>query len=127
MIFNSLNDDHFQGKWIYIPPDKIKIVVNETVDSKKKEVLFPVILNHNNRKRRKEIWAKAALGIEAIKHEERDKVEKMLKKALETVRTDRKDISDKLEDDGGRVQITYDTIATFGDFESVNNTVLTSI
>lgn len=113
----GFKDSDFSGNWVQIDPGKIQII-SDTEDSQKKTVLFPIIINPNDRKKRKEIWAKAG-GVSLptppiLTTDERKMVESLLEKALSEVQEQSGEESKtKVEDEAGRVQITLKTIATF--------------
>lgn len=113
----GFQDDEFSGKWVRIDPNRIQIIP-DTEDNQKKTVLFPIIINPNDRRKRKEIWAKAGVvslpALPTTTTEERESVELLLKEALSEVQKESKEESKtKVEDQSGRVQITLKTIATF--------------
>ncbi len=81
--------------------------------AEQRAILFPVVLNHRSQSKRKEIWAKASLNREAVSAEERAAVEAMLMEALADVAEEGLRNVTKVEDEGGRVQLSIDTIAAF--------------
>ena len=94
------------------------MIVPDTDDKKgRKAVLFPAVLN-----RKKKVWVKAGLSDDTgdlelgqgqtSQTQERESVEKMLKKALQVVQSEEK-ASNKAEDKGGRVRITHNTVAVY--------------
>ncbi|MGD2087164.1 MAG: hypothetical protein PVH61_13355 [Candidatus Aminicenantes bacterium] len=108
--------DEFRGKWVYIDPNRISFIF-DTDEKKHYAVLFPVILNPNDEKKRTEIWVKAIKDFSPVPGQERENVEYWLKKALEEVQSRQDQGSEKsrdqVEDKGGRVQITGVTKAIF--------------
>lgn len=107
----GFGDDDFKGNWIYINPKQI-IIISDPEDKEEKTVLFPVILNPDDRKRRTQIWAKAGLVSTTVSARERENVETMLKEVLEKVRSE-KEQSNKVEDKNGRIQVTINTTAVY--------------
>lgn len=110
------SSDEFKGERIYIDPNRIEII-DDTEEKRHKAVLFPVILNPDNEKKRTEIWVKAIKDFSPVPGQERENVEYLLKKALEEIQSERDQGSEKskdqVEDKGGRVQITGVTKAIF--------------
>jgi len=110
------SSNEFRGERIYIDPNRIEII-DDTEKKKHKAVLFPVILNPDDEKKRTEIWVKAIKDFSPASNEERENVEYLLKKALEEVQSEQEQggekSRDQVEDKGGRVQITGVTKAIF--------------
>jgi peptidyl-tRNA hydrolase len=122
----GFKDDDFRGKWVFIDPRRISII-SDTKEGKGRAVLFPAVLNPNDGKRRTEIWVKAGLGTAVITSQERKSLESMLRKALEEVISE-KELSKKVEDNAGRVQITLNTLASFAETpQAVRKVVLGTI
>jgi len=109
-LFGFANDD-FRGRWVFIDPNRISIIPDRE-DGSGSAVLFPAVLNHGDLAHRKEIWIKAGLGVALVRGREREKVESMLRKALEEVRSE-KEFRKTFEDKAGRIQITLNTVAAF--------------
>jgi hypothetical protein len=105
----GFSDDYFRGKWIYIDPHRIEKTVDPE-DGNPQVVFLPLILNPDDPTKRKEIWVKAAPGTAEVVTTERRDVEGMLIKVLEEAE---KPPGKAVEDKGGRVQITLDTVAAF--------------
>jgi len=115
----------FKGKRVFVDPQRISII-SDTKDGKGRAVLFPAILNYKDLKRRTEIWVKAGLGVAMVSEQERESVESMLQKALEEIQKE-KEGGKKVEDEVGRVQITLNTVAAFGDKKAVKKVTLGAI
>jgi hypothetical protein len=122
----------FDGSYIRIDPTKIKVVKDEA-SSKANVVVFPIEINPNDASRAKTLWVKAGRSNEGLPPvREKEGVEKMLKEALEDVKTEKKipepdpsgqtrtskETLPKLEGEGGRIKITRETTAAFADSEA---------
>lgn len=122
----GFSDDAFKGRWVSVDPNRITII-SDTKDGKGRAVLFPVVLNPNDREKCTEIWVKAGLGVAIVPEQERESVESMLMKALEEIKSE-KIPSTKVEDEDGRVQITLNTIAAYSNNQqSATRVVLNAI
>ena len=102
LLFGFNNDD-FHGKRVYVDPRRIEIVP-AAPGSKRKAVLFPIIINRDDPDRRTELWVKATFSKEDA---ERRTAEELLAKALTEVQRERAPRT-KAEDKIGRIQITDD-------------------
>lgn len=99
----GLSNDDFNFKdQIRIDLSRIQIVYDDPQKKEGRAVLFPVIFPATQT----EIWIKAARGI----GKESGDVESMLKKALKEVQTG-KELTNKAEDQDGRVQMSRKTVA----------------
>jgi hypothetical protein len=118
--------DDFNGKRVFIDPNSIQIIADRK-DKKTRAVLFPAILNADDPSRKTKIWIKGVIGVSNVTKEERESVESMLMKALQEMKTQKK-LDSKVEDKFGRIQITQEVIAAFGETqEEVRKVVLGSI
>lgn len=113
----GLADDDFRGRRVSVDLSQIAVITTETRDGRRvPAVIFPVVLNPDGRERRKTLWVKACLGSTRVPGPERRDVEAMLKRALQDVQSKEEPPGDaaegRVEDRGGRVQITTDVVAT---------------
>ena len=119
-VFTSLGDGEFRGDFVYIDPRKIEFVDDEkSRRTARRSVVFPVILNYADPRKKKQIWGKAALSGANVAGKERESVEAMLKQAMVEAKEVTGVMALKVEDDQGRVKVTLDTIATFGEGKAV--------
>ena len=120
----GFSDDHFRGRRVYIDPEEIRIVFDRR-DGEGKAVLFPAILDADDPEKRTQIWVKAGLGVAPIPSQERESVEEMLKEAFEGVKSEKdKEKRKTAEDEGGRVQISFDTIAGFAETQQAAQQII---
>ena len=106
----GLADDAFNGRWVFIDPRRIILIPAK--EDEVQTVLFPVILNPNDRARHTEIWVKAGLTVPIVPAQERQSVESMLRKALTEVKSEKNRARrSRIEDSRGRVRITLNTTA----------------
>lgn len=122
------SDNEFKGKRVYIDPHRITIIP-DTDERKRYTVLFPVILNPDDERKRTEIWVKAISEFSPVPSEERENAEALLKRALEEIQAEQivsdEEKGKKIEDEGGRVQITLNTkaIITSNRYDAVTRSV----
>lgn len=122
----GFSDDDFrkEGVPLYIDPRKIEIIP-DALDSKRKAVLIPVLINPNNPARRTMIWIKAARGEGS--EQGLEMVEALLKNALSEVKSEEQ-APTRTEDAAGRIQMSTTTVAAVGsDKEAVRRAVLIGI
>lgn len=118
----SFSKSDLESRELSIDPNKISVMIEP--DGINKSVLFPVVLNPNNPQKKTTLWVKATNNIANISKDEREDVEKMLKKALDKVKTENK-MNGKVEDKAGRVQVSFTTVAGFArDQKTVENIML---
>ena len=91
-----------------------KNLLSETRVAGVPAVLFPVVLNHQRPENTRTLWVKAKHGRETVSSRERESVEEILLRELEAARESDGIQDTKVEDAKGRVQVTANTIATFG-------------
>jgi hypothetical protein len=120
----KFSSDEFRTRLIYIDPRRIAVVGNSdsNVD---RAVLFPLVYNPSDKRKRKEVWIKAALtkGPEQAV----ESVEAMLKRAFDRIQADTK-APKNVEDSKGQIQMSTRTVAAVGpDKESVNRKILSSV
>jgi hypothetical protein len=118
------SSDELRTRLIYIDPRRIAVVGNSdsNVD---RAVLFPLVYNPSDKRKRKEVWIKAALtkGPEQAV----ESVEAMLKRAFDRIQADTK-APKNVEDSKGQIQMSTRTVAAVGpDKESVNRKILSSV
>jgi len=82
------------------------------------QVVFPVVLNPNDRQKRKTLWVKAGIG--AVQQEDGAAVEKLLKEALSEVQRE-KDAPSQAENDQGEIKPSSNT----GAFVSIDRQEVT--
>jgi hypothetical protein len=99
----GFNNTDFNGNWVRIPPDEIKIVPDDE-NGKSKAILFPAYLKHKDSKDEVKVFVKAGLNSDKVNEKEKT-IEELLVEALGEVRAEGKP-NLKVEDNAGRTQIT---------------------
>ena len=111
----GFNDDDFRTPLVQVDP---RLIVYLPDDQGRKTVVFPVVLNPNDRKRRTTLWVKAGIG--AVQREDGAAVEKLLKDALSEVQRE-KDAPSQAENDQGEIKPSSNT----GAFVSIDRQEVT--
>jgi polyhydroxyalkanoate synthesis regulator phasin len=108
----GFSNDDLKGKRVSVDPKRIGIVP-AAPGSKRRAVLFPIVLNQDDPAQRKELWIKAILGKDTG---DRETVELLLLDALREIQQERPGKEHKkAEDAHGQIQITEDVHAVISE------------
>lgn len=99
----GFGDDEFRSPLVQVDP---RLIVYLRNDHGRKTVVFPVVLNPNDRQKRTTLWVKAGVG--SVQQESAAAIEKLLKDALSEVQSE-SDAPSQAENTQGEVKPSSNT------------------
>ena len=102
---NGFGADEFRTPLVQVDPHQIVYLPD---DHGRKSVMFPILLNPSDRRKRTTLWVKAGMG--QIQTEDGAAIEKLLKQALSEVQQE-SDAPSQAENNQGEIQTSSDTVA----------------